>query len=496
MKPSKVAQHAVYGAVLLPYIVFGLIRVYRGIVIGDEGWYLLAAANVLEGKVPYADFLFTQMPLVPYFYAAFVLLLGKSLIAVRWVSLCLGGVSIVLAMATCRRRAGLAAAAIAGLLLSLNLSFVYDIVSMKSQALTVFLVTASLYALSKRELSLPGAATALALMNLAVLTRLSILPGLAILWVFVFYTFRQRRGVCLFLAGLNVAAAAGVFAYFYSGGNLIFGIYRFHSEYFAHSSWSSERYWSFLRVLVGNQLPVIVCTFCALAVCLVELRRPSASRHSVFRQHKAFAMMLAASYVVITILHFTRLSPYASHQTSIITFIVILAGMILGEAIKNYSPRYVLPIAFVPFLILAMPFQEYFALGRDGGSPAKSRKAADVIRAVCDPDEKILTLSAELVIMSDRPVLAGYELGQFSYFPNMADARAARLKVINFNRLLDDLHQRKAKMLCLIQRDINMLGRPNPEMFSTAVDTNYRHLAELKGYGQFRQTLHFLVARK
>ena len=90
MKPSKVAQHAVYGAVLLPYIVFGLIRVYRGIVIGDEGWYLLAAANVLEGKVPYADFLFTQMPLVPYFYAAFVLLLGKSLIAVRWVSLCLG----------------------------------------------------------------------------------------------------------------------------------------------------------------------------------------------------------------------------------------------------------------------------------------------------------------------------------------------------------------------------------------------------------------------
>ncbi|MEN8184892.1 MAG: hypothetical protein ABFS46_20415, partial [Myxococcota bacterium] len=56
---------------------------------GDEGYYLMAARLVLEGGVPYRDFFFPQMPLLPYVYAAWLELLGASWYAGRALSVLL-----------------------------------------------------------------------------------------------------------------------------------------------------------------------------------------------------------------------------------------------------------------------------------------------------------------------------------------------------------------------------------------------------------------------
>ncbi len=34
----------------------------------DEGWYIYASRMVYDGYIPYRDFAFTQMPLLPYVY--------------------------------------------------------------------------------------------------------------------------------------------------------------------------------------------------------------------------------------------------------------------------------------------------------------------------------------------------------------------------------------------------------------------------------------------
>ncbi len=36
---------------------------------GDEGYYATAARLVSEGRTPYLDFFYPQMPLLPYVYA-------------------------------------------------------------------------------------------------------------------------------------------------------------------------------------------------------------------------------------------------------------------------------------------------------------------------------------------------------------------------------------------------------------------------------------------
>ena len=42
---------------------------YFGDLNQDEGWYLLAARNVSDGKLPYRDFAFTQGPMLPVVYS-------------------------------------------------------------------------------------------------------------------------------------------------------------------------------------------------------------------------------------------------------------------------------------------------------------------------------------------------------------------------------------------------------------------------------------------
>src|SRR5258708_6936446 len=46
----------------------GLLFVVRGELNADEGWYLYASRLVYRGQLPYRDFSFTQMPLLPYVY--------------------------------------------------------------------------------------------------------------------------------------------------------------------------------------------------------------------------------------------------------------------------------------------------------------------------------------------------------------------------------------------------------------------------------------------
>ncbi|MBI3977520.1 MAG: glycosyltransferase family 39 protein [Chloroflexi bacterium] len=66
-------------------LVFVPLSIFR-LVDGDEGFYLLAARLVMEGKSPYRDFLYHQMPLLPYLYGAWMSIFGTSWYAARLLS--------------------------------------------------------------------------------------------------------------------------------------------------------------------------------------------------------------------------------------------------------------------------------------------------------------------------------------------------------------------------------------------------------------------------
>ncbi len=64
------------------FIPLGLTR----LIDGDEGFYILAAKYVLEGKHPYLDFFYPQMPLLPYVYGFWMKIFGISWYSARCLS--------------------------------------------------------------------------------------------------------------------------------------------------------------------------------------------------------------------------------------------------------------------------------------------------------------------------------------------------------------------------------------------------------------------------
>ncbi len=73
--------HAVIALVVMA-CVFLLMGFHR-LVDGDEGFYLLSAKLVAEGKKPYLDFFYPQMPALLYIYAAWFYLAGASWLSAR-----------------------------------------------------------------------------------------------------------------------------------------------------------------------------------------------------------------------------------------------------------------------------------------------------------------------------------------------------------------------------------------------------------------------------
>jgi hypothetical protein len=71
--------------VLAQCLVFVPVALVR-FVDGDEGSYALAAKLVMRGELPYRDFVYGQMPLLPYVYGVWTALVGESWYGIRLLS--------------------------------------------------------------------------------------------------------------------------------------------------------------------------------------------------------------------------------------------------------------------------------------------------------------------------------------------------------------------------------------------------------------------------
>src|SRR5438876_10588559 len=100
-------------AVFVPMSLFGLVD-------GDEGTYLLVSRLVIEGQLPYHDFYYPQMFLLPYVYGAWMSLVGYSWYGARLLS---AFFSIALGLLLYRQAAHLAGARVWGVLAAVLFTF-------------------------------------------------------------------------------------------------------------------------------------------------------------------------------------------------------------------------------------------------------------------------------------------------------------------------------------------------------------------------------------
>lgn len=173
---ALIAVAAVQAAAFAPVVVWRFVDI-------DEGTYLAAAKLVLQGTLPYHDFLYVQMPLLPYVYGAWASIVGENWYLARLLSVAFAiGVGVLLYRHSAARF-GTRAAWI-GLVLYVAMGEVlawYPIV--KTYALSTFLLFAAYVLVERERVGRRSWIVAGALAGLAVETRLIFLAALpALAW--------------------------------------------------------------------------------------------------------------------------------------------------------------------------------------------------------------------------------------------------------------------------------------------------------------------------
>ena len=218
LRASAVAAQAL---VFAPLVAFRFLD-------GDEGVYAYASRLAVHGHVPYRDFFYEQMPLLPFVYGAWIGVLGESWYAIRSLS-ALAAIAIgALLFVHVERRAGrLPALATVALYALSGLVFGYFSIVKTFSLASLFLLAA--FVLVDGRLRPRWLAAGL-LLGLAVDTRLvfaAAIPAFAVLAA-------RRRGLSPLAGGLVVGLVPSVVFFALSPHGFVFDNLRYHGEKTSH----------------------------------------------------------------------------------------------------------------------------------------------------------------------------------------------------------------------------------------------------------------------
>lgn len=485
---SRVALYG-YATLALLYIVAGGLTVAAGRLTGDEGWYTFSALEILRGRVPYRDFLFTQAPLMPYVYAGWLALTGPGLLEARLLSFLFGAASMALLAAAAHRVGGRVAGMLTALLFVSNFSVLFDVCAVKTQALTVLGTTALLFGASHEARPWGRTLTWLSVTALAD-TRLSFLPLLLLVFVHA-WTGPGRRTA---IAWLSASAALVAVSLLAPGApdNVLFGVWTFHSEWYGNPDWSTDLFLrSFVVGVLRNQWPLLLAAVVAGA-CAARARHLSPAFRAALTARWRWLSLSLGAWALTTAIHVSRPIAFPTYQTSNVALLIGPVAVVLGLVVVHRARLGAgLVAALAACLALGWPTQE-LVIHTDGrGGLAKLDDAADAVRAHAAPDALLWAPSVELAVETGLRELPGWELSEFSWFQHMDEARARRLHVTNEEMLAQDLAAARPDVICLTKRQLDAFG---PLLFAPD-PVPYRLAAVVDDYGQFFERMHVFVRR-
>jgi hypothetical protein len=227
------AAKLVFVPIFLLQLVFFLYIALHRLVDGDEGFYLLASRLVLQHRTPYFDFFYTQAPLLPYIYGAWLKVFGVSWFSARALSACLTAAVGTLVCYHVLRETGKWIAGAAALLLFATSSLVfawYPIVKTFSLATLclfgAYVILARLSPVPKWQVALAGV-----LLGLSIDTRSYVV---VVVPVFVWWIVRRNKPGALapsiyFCGGLVVGLAPSLILFLASPDVFLFNNLGYHA---------------------------------------------------------------------------------------------------------------------------------------------------------------------------------------------------------------------------------------------------------------------------
>lgn len=494
---------------LVLFAIFGSAYVFIGSVNEDDGWYLYAAEQVYEGKVLYADFLFTQAPLVPYVYGLPQLAIGSSLYVGRFTSLLFAIGAVLLIAAAARKLGGETAAFFAVLALSFNPYALHHLTLVKTYPLATFLIGLSVWLLVMKQNSFSHRLLAVAALALAAATRLSVIAALpALLLSFLIFDREQWKQVLLY--GLVASVLFGcIFLPFFltDAHNTWFGLLGFHTVAYQASDWFQELYEKMDNVgsLVNNTLFLWLGTL--LGLCFFNATRKS----SVWRALREQSVYVHLA-VVPGVIFLANFLPRASRfDYNIICFppMVVLAAVSLAKVhlrLESDAARRALVAVVVGGIMVSALGGNHNLDIRGGELPGQEiDELAAFLNEQLDPGEKVFTMHAYIAVAAERDLLPGTEMAVFCYFPEWDRATCERYHTLNDEIAREYIDSASAGAIVLTARDFRRSStlasldpgqrERNAQDMRAHIEDRYRLALSIPSFGQWHETMHVYLRR-
>lgn len=458
---DRLGMRMAMAVVLLMALALYAANIWFGLLNQDEGWYLYAALETSRGHMLYRDFFFTQGPVLPVVYgwlaplwSPFGVMGGRILTALLGLG---GGVLVaLLAARAVAREQRMAAGILAFAFTAANVYHSYFTTISKTYALAACLLLGGYLVLTAAVQSgrVGWAVLAGLLLAGAAGTRISL--G-ALLAVTGFWLLGQRRKLGWSWFWFGIGGAVGLALVY--GPSLISAREQF---LFANSFHTAREGGGRLLFIVGSisrcirgYLPLALFAVALSAWQLWSPRRAEAAADADAAPR--WSMLWLASFTAVFVVQLLSPYPYDDYQVPVMP---LLAAAVAVGAVR-VTPAMLRPalvwvvVAGAVLAAVSSPInQEWFMLRQDRfwvvkrapSDLAKLRQVGKMLRENISSDRLLLTQDTYLAVEAQCRVPAGFEMGPFSYFPDLDDAKAARCHVLNRAGMLRTLRQTDAPM--------------------------------------------------
>lgn len=501
----------VIGIGFVVFLSIAIVFFFLGRLNADEGWYLYASKLVYLGKIPYKDFAYTQMPLLPYIYGLPQFIFPSSIYLGRLTSLIILLGNFIVGVKVANKYGGLTAMGIAALLFATFSYGLYFSVIVKTYALLALLFTLTFAALSLDSNKSSKYVLPVIFSLCAALVRLSaVFFAVPIIIYSYFWALRKKdKGSIL----LVILVAFLFFLRFYLADveAAQWNLLTYHT-----SQWGDETIPFKLREIGRFRIPTFLQGFGTyLVVTAVSFGTLIRSAFQKNFQHKSNWQGRLSTLIfeqesqteIQTVMLIGLVAFAASHLASGSWHIEYVVPALIGlfpllaiaivkayAEIRSYFFARILFTTMVISVLIAELIRGFIAPIdiADGRLPVQEvREAAALVAAASEPTDQLLILEALwLAVDSDRYTLPGFSMAQFSYV-NMDSTKAQRLNEVNYDMILDAIVTRKAEIVVFTDHDWQLLQTGGDvDVLRNELTYRYKLILEQESFGMSGDTLH------
>ncbi len=444
-----VAGVCLHVATSLWFLFFGKVNL-------DEGWYLYASGLVSRRSVPYRDFAFSQMPLVPYVYAIPPWLFGPSLYVGRATSAVLSLAALICSIRAARNMAGPAAGAMTALLVSTFWYGTYFSVIVKTYALTSLCFSLTLLCLSS---SASGSAKYIAAALFALLAgQTRVTANVVAIPVVILCWYRIQETPLRILLACVVGAIGSVDAWLAlpDPAAMKWHLVDQHLE-----AWDRLPALSRLKITLLANVPDLGRFYHVYVVTAVAVAYLAIADHRVrtyIRARPEIAVMSAAlaAFVAAQLATGRWIPEY--YVPSTLAFLPLVSAVACHSVdgdrgrLGVSSQTTALLVGLIAIVILGGISQSVALEGRD--RVRQGRELAAFIESQSEPSDLVLAFDALAPVFdAERRVPEGFEMARFAY-KDVDTTTARRLHVVNYDMVARGLEQRAFKLAVLTAEDL------------------------------------------